>query len=160
MPCYLFTYHGYGTWLPDQPDGYVTREKGQLPQDTRQATRYRDLMTEGECRFDEAHQQTAIDELQMAGVKQDFRLHFVATEHTHLHVLLSWKDDRPWMRLRVAIKTSLTRRLNREYFDRKWLSEGASRKRVINQEHFDYLVCTYLAEHSGWKWCEERGLFR
>jgi len=109
-------------------------------------------MTEDECHFNESQQQSLISELQIAAGKQSFRLHFVATEPTHVHGLLSWKDERPWMRLRVAIKWSLTGRLKREYFERKWLSEGASRKRISEQEHFDYLVGTYLAEHSGWKW--------
>jgi hypothetical protein len=64
------------------------------------------------------------------------------------------------MQLRVSIKKSMTIRLNREYWQRKWLSEGASRKRVANQEHFDYLVCTYLPEHGGWKWSEEQGPYK
>ena len=33
MPCYLFTYHGYGTWLPDRSRGYVRRKEGILPTD-------------------------------------------------------------------------------------------------------------------------------
>ncbi len=160
MPCYHFTYHSYGSWMPDEDDGYVTRKEGKLPQDTVQAVRYRSIMTEEECLFDECHQRSLIDEMQIAATKQDFRLHFVATEPNHLHVLVSWKDDRPWMRLRISIKQSLSIRLSREFFKRHWLSEGGSRRRVVNQEHFDYLVCTYFPEHGGWKWCEERGLFK
>jgi hypothetical protein len=41
MPCYLFTYHAYGSWMPDRPQGYVRRGKGILPTDTRMAERYR-----------------------------------------------------------------------------------------------------------------------
>ncbi|MEM1305417.1 MAG: hypothetical protein AAGG46_11005, partial [Planctomycetota bacterium] len=28
MPVYLFTYHTYGSWLPDRPQGYVQRDQG------------------------------------------------------------------------------------------------------------------------------------
>ena len=160
VPCYLFTYHGYGTWLPDQPDGYTTRARGKLPQDVQQASRYRALMEDEPSHFAEPQQLALIEELQVAADKQRFRLHFVATEPTHVHVLVSWKDDRPWLRMRTQIKRSLSMKLNREFSGRTWLSEGGSRKRVTNQEHFDYLVCTYLADHGGWKWCEEKKLHR
>ena len=41
MPCYHFTFHGYGTWMPDEDDGYVLRGKGHQPQDTVKAAQYR-----------------------------------------------------------------------------------------------------------------------
>src|SRR4051794_35604479 len=28
MPCYLFTYHAYGSWMPDHKRGYVHRGQG------------------------------------------------------------------------------------------------------------------------------------
>jgi REP element-mobilizing transposase RayT len=160
MPCYHFTYHGYGTWMPDEDDGYVRRGAGQLPQDVLVAAEYRQRMKTEVSLFDEPHQRALIDEAHGAAGKQDFRVHYIATEPTHIHVLVSWKDDRPWMKLRTAIKSSLSRRLNRDFGKRPWLSEGASRRRVINQEHYDYLVCTYLPRHSGWKWSEEQGLHK
>jgi hypothetical protein len=52
------------------------------------------------------------------------------------------------------------RALGKDCEKRTWLSEGGSRKRVSNQEHFDHLVGTYLPQHGGWKWSEERGLHR
>ena len=33
MPCYLFTFHAYGTWMPDREEGFVRREQGILPPD-------------------------------------------------------------------------------------------------------------------------------
>jgi hypothetical protein len=117
-------------------------------------------MLDDEVQFCGDLQLLMIDELNIAATKQSFRLHFVATEPTHLHVLVSWKDERPWSKVRISIKSSLTRRFNREVAERQWFSEGGSRRRVINQDHFDYLVHTYLPRHSGWKWSEERGLHR
>ena len=160
MPCYHFTYHAYGTWLPDEDDGFVKRGEGQLPQDVREAANYRARMHATETLFAEVHQQALIDEVGIAAAKQDFRIHFIATEPTHVHVLLSWRDERAWQKLRTSVKSSLTRRLHRDLGQRDWLSEGASRRRVGNQEHYDYLVCTYLPRHSGWKWSEEKGLHR
>ena len=53
----------------------------------------------------------------------------------------------------------MTRRLNRDKQRRTWFSEKASRKRVLNREHFDHLMTTYLPSHSEWKWSEAHGLF-
>jgi REP element-mobilizing transposase RayT len=160
MPCYLFTFHGYGTWLPDKEEGYVVRGVGQLPQDVVVGAGYRRLMTEDETVFDEDHEKTMIDEVHVTAAKVDFRVHFVATEPTHIHILVSWKDDRHWRTLRTSIKSSPSRRLNRDHGRQQWLSDGASRRRVINQEHYDYLVGTYLPQHGGWKWSEEKGLHK
>ena len=49
MPCYHFTFHGYGTWMPDEDDGYVRRGEGQLPQDVVEASKYRGRMTQEEA---------------------------------------------------------------------------------------------------------------
>jgi REP element-mobilizing transposase RayT len=153
-------FHGYGTWMPDEDDGYVERGKDRLPQDVKVAARYRVLMTEDEVEFGELHQLAMIDEVHQAAVPQNFCVHFVATEQTHVHLLVSWKDERPFEKLRAGIRQSLSRRLSKEFEKRTWLSEGGSRRRISNQEHYDYLVATYLPRHGGWKWCEERGLFR
>jgi len=31
---------------------------------------------------------------------------------------------------------------------------------VLSEEHLDYLLAIYLKEHGGWKWNEEKGLFK
>jgi REP element-mobilizing transposase RayT len=161
MPCYHFVFHAYGTWLPDEEDGYVTRKDGPLPQDVPEGAKYRQRMTDELVLFDEAMQKAFLDEVQVAARHQSFRPHFVATEPTHIHVLVSWHDDqRGFEKLRASIRQSLSRRLGREFGRRDWLSEGGSRNRVSNQDHYDYLVCTYLPRHGGWKWSEERGLHR
>ncbi len=161
MPCYHFIFHAYGTWLPDEDDGYVRRQDGQLPQDLVSATRYRAIMTDAPTTFEDVQQQTLIDEVHVAAKHQAFRTHFVATEPTHIHILVSWHDDeRPFEKLRGGIRQSLSRRMSRDFGKREWLSEGGSRRHVVNQEHYDYLVCTYLPEHGGWKWSEEKGLHK
>jgi hypothetical protein len=43
---------------------------------------------------------------------------------------------------------------------RKWLAKGGNERRIKDQEHVDYLMRVYLPSHGGWKWDEERGLYR
>jgi REP element-mobilizing transposase RayT len=160
MPVYLFTFHAYGTWMPDRMRGYVRRGKGILPRDDDMAGIYRAQAKELPASFDETIQRALIDEAIIAGEKQSVRIHYVAAEVTHVHILVSWRSDKPWEKVRAGLRQSCTRRLNREFGRREWLVEGASRKRVKNRSHFDYLVKTYLPNHTGWKWREDKDYFR
>jgi hypothetical protein len=155
----MFTYHGYGTWLPDHRRGYVRRNQGIQPRDTHMADLYRRNMTESAAMFGEEIQRHLIEgSIESCGC-QAVRCHFVATESTHVHVLASWSTDRTWELVRRQIGGSLTRRLNREINRRQWFVKSPSRKRVRDFGHFQYLVTDYLPKkHRGLKWCEGIGM--
>lgn len=160
MPCYLFTYHGYRTWMPDRAQGYVRRGQGVLPSDPQMAEQYARNALHEIVHYSANHQLAAIEKLRV-GVKHiACRLHFVATDATHIHALVSWYGERTWVQNRTSLKRALTIDFKDRFGDRPWLSDGASRKRVRDRKHFDYLVTKYLPSHRGWKWCERRGLFR
>jgi hypothetical protein len=160
IPCYLFSYHAYGSWLPDRRRGYVRRGEGILPQDREMAERYRVNLNHDVVDFYEAIQQRMIEELLVACGHQQLRCHYISTESTHLHVLVSWTSERPWEVVRAKLRESLTRRLNREFGRQVWFSKSPSRKRVKDRGHFNYLMTDYLRKHSGWKWRDGIGLFR
>jgi hypothetical protein len=160
MPCYLVTYHAYGSWLPDRKQGYVKRKQGLLARDAKAATQYRNAMKESIVSFTSAIQSSIIDAILGSQTKQQFEPYFIATDKTHVHVLIAWRNDRTWLQLRSRVKGSISRRLKRECGERTWLLEGASRKRVKDRAHFEYLVSRYLPRHRGCKWCPERGVFR
>lgn len=159
MPCYLFTYHGYGTWLPDHHRGYVRRKEGVLASDAPMAVCYRRNMKREAAQFDRKIQQTLIEAALEAFRCQSIRGHGIATDTTHLHVLVSWTTNRTWQVVRRQLRGSLTRRLNLEIERRSWFSKQPSRKRVKDQRHFDHLMGSYLPKHSGLKWFENRGVF-
>jgi hypothetical protein len=160
MPCYLFTYHAYGSWMPDRSRGYVKRGHGVLPPDAHMAKLYSRAMKETEVAFDDQLQRWAIASLIESEPLQKFDLYYIATDVTHLHALLAWRDEREPVRMRSLLKGSITRTLNRTRARRTWLSEGASRKQVKRRGHFQYLFETYLPKHSGWKWTREKGYFK
>jgi hypothetical protein len=130
MPCYLFTYHAHGSWMPDHRRGYVRRHQGILPPDKKMAARYRAKMTQDSTSFDSVIQRHLIEESLVAGAHQRFRCHFLATESTHLHALVSWTIEHEWQIVRAKLRESLTRRLNREVQQRDWFSKSPSRKQV------------------------------
>jgi REP element-mobilizing transposase RayT len=159
MACYLFTYHSYGSWLPDHRRGYVHRGDGIRSPDVHMAQVYRSSMTQAAVLFDSAIQQQIVNGVIEASAHLEVRCHFIATEPTHIHVLVSWQSDRAWQAVRKQIRGSVTRRLNSTIRKQQWFSKSPSRKRVRDRRHFDYLVTKYLPKHSGVKWSEQRGCF-
>lgn len=160
MPCCLFTYHAYGSWLPDRQQGYVKRGQGILPQDMLKHRLYAKAMTEEIVNFSSEHQRCVIESLIKSQTPQRFELHGIATAPTHLHALLAWRDERNVVAMRGLVKGSVSRALNSAFLRRTWLSEGGSRKQVRTREHFDYLLTVYLPKHSGWKWSVAKGFYR
>jgi REP element-mobilizing transposase RayT len=167
VPVYLFTFHGYMTWLPDHPRGYTLRGAGYQEPDEKRAEWYRrNAGNVDACLFNDDLMRAVIDEAQTACRHQRLRLHSATTETTHLHYLVSWTDDRDWMTVRKGFKMSLSLRLKREGDQAPStartltvikLGSAGSRKKVKDRQHFDYLMQTYLPSHSGAKWFEDRG---
>jgi REP element-mobilizing transposase RayT len=149
MPCYLFTFHAYRSWMPDRQRGYVRRHEGILPRDVEMADRYARNAKHAAVKFAAEHQLTAIETLRQAMFHFHCRLHFVATDPTHIHALVSWTGERSWQTNRTSLKRALTLSLKKTFGSRPWLVEGASRKQVRDRSHFDHLVTRYLPSHVG-----------
>ena len=58
--------------------------------------------------------------------------------------------------MRASIRSALTRALTEAFGKRKWFSDTPSRKRVRDQEHFDYLILEYIPKHKGITWVREQ----
>jgi len=101
MPVYHFTYHAFGTWLPDHGRGYTRRGAQVLPPDNEMADRYRANMSQPPVRFTSEVQRVMIAELQTACEAQGYTLHSVGTDDTHLHVVVAWDCSRHWKRVRA-----------------------------------------------------------
>jgi REP element-mobilizing transposase RayT len=142
--------------MPDRPAGYVHRTKGLQPRDEVMAERYRGRQRESMVQFSAEMQAAMLEELTRAAPLQRCDLHGVAMEVTHLHVLVSWRDERAWKSLRASLRSSLTRMLNREFGKRSWFADSPSRKRVIDRGHFDHLIAKYLPKHRGVVWMARR----
>ena len=64
MPCYLFTYRAYGSWMPDREQGFVRRGQGVLPPDEELARQYHNASKQRSVIFDDQTQRLIVDELQ------------------------------------------------------------------------------------------------
>ena len=158
MPCFVFTYHAHGSWLPNHPRGYVKRGKGYLPRDVQLAEKYREQMNGPTVVFTPIEQEVAIGTLVQAVGFINCELHYVPTDRTHIHAIVSWSDETAWQKRRNSLKKAITINLKEQQERKTWLSEGSSRKQVSNQEHFDYLITVYLPKHCGLKWSAQRGI--
>ena len=159
MPCYFFTYHAFGSWMPDRRRGYTKRDNTILPPDPEMAERYRENMKGSRVTFTREIQKIIVEEILIAAGFQRFIPRGIGTDETHIHALVAWTDGRTWNQVRNGIRSSITRRLNKEFGRRKWFVESASRKRVRNRKHYDYLIITYIPDHPGWKWSPEKGFY-
>ncbi len=159
MPVYLFTYHAYRSWMPDRKAGFVQTGRGIQPPSAKLAEHYAELATHPPFEFAGDIQRKLIETALEVCERRDWRVHGAATESTHLHVIVSWRTRDLWKAVRGKIKNLLSLMLSRRsgQIGRPWFSEEASRKRVRDRRHFDYLMNVYLPRHSGLKWFEDRG---
>jgi len=159
MPVYLFTYHAYGSWLPDRPQGFVQRNQGIQPPNPALAGSYRSAMEYEPVKFSRRQKQRLIEKFLEVCTSEGYRGHGAACEFSHLHVLVSWREDLLRVRkIRGRLKNLLALSLSRQAgtTGRPWFSQGASSKRVFGQQHFEYLMNVYLPRHRGWQWFENR----
>ncbi|MFW5681915.1 MAG: hypothetical protein ACOC1G_02825 [Phycisphaeraceae bacterium] len=134
--------------------------EGLQPPDPQLAARWRRSMRHSPASFTGEAQRAVIEALQTACGHIHANLHAIASDATHFHVLVSWIDEEiAWERVRTSIKRSITLCL-KQMETRPWLTKRASRKRVTDRQHFDYLVSVYLPRHRGWKWTAKKGLHR
>jgi hypothetical protein len=164
MPVYVFSYHTKLSWMPDHRRGYVDRRQGVLPPNSRAAERYWRSAVHDAFELSDDLQRAVIDEIIVACEYQQLKTHFVATEPTHVHVLVGWRTGKTWQSARTGLKTSLTKMLRRlhgpDAAARQFFSNGSSRKHIRNQAHFDHWIRNYGPKHLGWKWSDERGFFK
>src|SRR5262245_39929382 len=107
MPCYLFTFHAYGSWLPNRKRGYVHRGDGILPPDIRMAQLYRSNLKQAEVRFDQTAQRHLVEAALQSAERQNLRCHFVSSDPTHVHILVSWSYERAWQIVRRQLGSGL-----------------------------------------------------
>jgi REP element-mobilizing transposase RayT len=145
--------------MPDRPEGFVREGDGIQPPDPRLAQSYAAAARHPPFQFASDTQRLLIATALDVCRRRKWRLHAGATEPTHLHLLVSWRGQARWQDVRGKIRNILSLELSKHkgVKGRPWFSHGASRKRVHNREHFDYLVHQYLRKHSGVKWFEDRG---
>ncbi|MEM7575960.1 MAG: transposase [Planctomycetota bacterium] len=152
MPVHLFTFHAHGSWMPDRPEGFVQRKRGVLPTDSDMALAYRSRQTKPDATFTLETREAMITVLRDSAVPQNFELHAIATDPSHIHALIAWHDDRTAVRMRQKLKESLTRSLNQRFDRRTWFGRGGHDRRVRDRTHFDHLRNTYLPGHAGPNW--------
>jgi len=160
MAVYLFTYHAYRSWNADRPQGFVLRGKGIQSPNVPLARKYDARASQAEATFQERHQRTILWITWDACERRSWRLHYAATDPSHVHLLVSWCEFQPWEQVRAKLKNVMAWALCKEFqkSERKWFVRGGSRKQIKQQQHFDYLMNVYLPRHRGLSWREENKL--
>ena len=143
MPVYLFTYHAYGSWLPDHPRGFVDKRRGAQASNRSLGDAYRQAARHKSFEFDRLTQYHLISKARAVCAGDGFRLHGAATEPTHLHALVSWIDETiGYVKVRRRLKNLLSLDLSRRagVTGRPWFSTGSSRRQIKDEGHFRHLL--------------------
>ena len=157
MPVYLFTFHAYRTWNADDPRGYVRKHADVRPSDPQLAQHYERAATQPTAHFTDQVQRALLRFIHDACARRDWQLYGVAAEPTHVHLLIGWFDETiSFDHVRHRLKNLASGWLNRRFETRRWFSRGSSRKRVLQQTHFDHLLTNYLPKHRGLVWIRGR----
>ncbi|MEM1305418.1 MAG: hypothetical protein AAGG46_11010 [Planctomycetota bacterium] len=117
-------------------------------------------MTQPAVLLNGEQQRCVLESLLTTASHLDATIHAAATEPTHVHTIVSWRDDRTHEKVSTSLKRGVTITPKKTQGDQKWLSRDHSRRHVAGREHFDHLVEHYLPKHGGWGWNEARGYFR
>lgn len=156
MPACLFTLHSYRSWNADNLRGYVRYGKGIQPPSSSVAKYYDSRAKQLPVVFGKRHQSTIVWIVWDACRTRDWRLHCVAFEASHVHVLVSWRSADDWQSVHRKLKNLISWALAKDFASegRRWLVRRGSRRRVCDRRHFDYLMATYLPRHRGVLWKE------
>ena len=158
MPVYLFTFHAYGTWMPDRDRGFVQKGKGVQKPSEALAGAYRRAAKHPPFSFDPNTQKLLIETAMDVCRRRGWHLHAVATDPTHLHVLVHWRDEARWQDVRGKLRNIVGTELSKQsrQFGRPWFVAHSSRRRVTDREHLNYLKDEYLPGHTGLRWFDDR----
>jgi hypothetical protein len=154
MPVYLFSYHAYQSWLPDQRRGYVEKGAGIQPSNAQLARAYRTEAKHTPFLFDSFAQYYLILKAHAVCAEDVYRLHGAGSEITHLHLIVSWRDhSRPFRQIRGRIKNLMSLDLSHRagITGRPWFSTGGSRKRVNDLKLYLIDIYRIIVELAGTK---------
>lgn len=156
MPVYHFTYHAYGTWLPNKEEGYFRHDDGYHPQDIERANLYRNQMTQRPESFDDEMQKVLIAGTYDICINRGWTFYGGATNISHFHALIGCREEITADAMSRRLKNLLSLFLGRLRKQRghKWFVHDESKVRVTEREHFDYLLATYFPKHAGIVWRE------
>jgi hypothetical protein len=154
MAVYLITLHAYRSWGPDKSRGFVRKGLGIQPPSEELARMYDGQAGDDPVNFSPELQRVLIAGAYDICTRRDWWLRAVGTDPTHGHFLISQSGFMDWEAVRDKLKNILSLFLGRATGQpgRSWFVALGSRKHVKDQQHFDYLVATYLPD--------QRGLFR
>ncbi len=159
MPAYHLVLHTYGSWLPDQPEGYHTRKSGKhLAPNEGLAVYYASRMAKPAVELTEDQQALLIDTCQKPPRNDAYQIHAVAVVPNHLHVIVSWRTEDSLAQIKAKLKMRLIHALSRhanQGTDR-WFCRGMGAGKIRDMNHLIELIKRYLPGHGKYVWIEER----
>ncbi len=159
MPVYHLVFHSFGSWLPDQQEGYHNRKQAfrQHP-NAGLAHYYRSLIQNQNLCFSDAQQKTLLHQCLEFDQILSCHVHAVAVVSTHVHLVIGWSNDSSVLQMKSKIKQRLTYILNKDAQKKsgQWFSRGAGVNKILDMNHMIKLVKQYIPHHGENMWIEDR----
>ncbi|MEM9186462.1 MAG: hypothetical protein AAGB00_08215 [Planctomycetota bacterium] len=169
MPVSLLSFAAAGPPAGDETARFVLRNDPPRQARLPLAERYRRALERRDVVFSSDHGRCLIDTVVDRQARDAYRCFGVAADQKRLLALVAWDDRRSPVDVRAAIRSAVTRAMNREFGRQAWIGEdnptdgldrdgqGSGAKRVRNRTQFDYLVDRYLPAQTGQVWTVTRG---
>jgi hypothetical protein len=92
---YLLTWTTYGTWLPGDQRGWISKKHGFQPPNLPVERRARDAMSEPVCELDRVQRQIVEETVRGHCKLRGWRLHAVNCRTNHVHVVVTAANTAP-----------------------------------------------------------------
>ena len=148
MPVFMLTFHAYRSWNVDRR--HVVRGEWGIKPPNEKLARHRDeIAGHDAARFDGEQQIVLRDMAIDACGRRDIRLHGGSVTPTHVHLLVSWREERDVGEICEKLKSVLGWALSKQRGGKghRWFSRGEDTTPVERREHFDYVLGKYFPKH-------------
>jgi len=155
MPVYHFTFHAYRSWNCDHERGWVQHDSPGIQRPNQRLAAYRDSRANfSPVTFNDQLQQVLIDGASDICSHRDWKLYVAATDTTHVHLVVSWREALAVDDVRSKLKQLLGLFLARECRTngRPYFSHDDVPRRVRDRAHLYHLMYEYLPDHAGQFW--------
>jgi REP element-mobilizing transposase RayT len=153
---YFLTWTTYGTWLPGDHRGWVSRRHRTgniIEESTPSLEAYsQKLLSESPAMLDTKMRAAADEAIRQTCQERTWWLHALSVRSNHVHVVLSARDADPGKTTGI-LKASATKSLNRlGRSDRKrWWTRGGSKRILNSQVALEAAIRYVLSQDVSWK---------
>ena len=157
MPVYHIIVHGFLTWDADNPKGYYRRGRGRFAAEPQLAAHWERSARFPTLLWSWDDQNLLCQTVQETSARRQWTVYAIASQPTHLHIVLAWHTLHPPERVQQTLKQMMSLALGSIHGrGRRWFSRNGVPQRIKNRTHLRHLLYDYLANQAVIFWRSNR----